>query len=618
MDESSYLMPQDLIPARADKVLAERLDGRPARSRIGRLIKSGAILVNGKRIKPSDMLGPGDLVEVLTEEPEPIAIPTKPAPDFKVLYEDAHIVVVDKPAGLVVHPGAGRETATLVSALLRDRPEMIGVGDSDRWGVVHRLDKDTSGVMVTAKTHLAHERLSAMFKAHDVHRVYMAIVRGNPGKDDGIVDAALGRHPHDRKRISVVTSKPRHAVTRWKVLTRLGELSLLEVTPQTGRTHQIRVHLASIGLPVAGDAVYGRARKKKSASPLRVLGGLSRQALHAAVLGFRHPISEEYLEFRSPLPPDMTAVIEEAERSGFRTGSRSGPVGIERIRTVPKKGALAMTGIEAENQKAFLDAVGLAEEPFGVFYTDEEPVGALSPKPGRLPSAEQEARNEVDFKELFADFSCVVGLLWIARKKRAAVYFDREHFGCIGGAFFLGYLKPQLEFIVHYVSTGIPGVMEGERYLASPQACRKFYEDIDPRPAPKRYCVFKPVSALAPHEKPEVIVFFGRPEAVSGLHQLAVFVTDDIEAVASPFGAGCANMVTWPVKYRDAGKVRAVLGGWDPSERKYLKTDEITFAVPGELYEMMLSRWQESFLTADAWKAVRKRVDKSRKVWGEE
>jgi uncharacterized protein (DUF169 family) len=253
-----------------------------------------------------------------------------------------------------------------------------------------------------------------------------------------------------------------------------------------------------------------------------------------------------------------------------------------------------------------------------MFYTDKEPQDGVSPKPGRLPSIEQEARREIDFKEVFKDFSCVIGKIWIARHKRTAAYFDRERYGCLGGAFFLGYLKPQLDFVVHYVSSGIKNIVEGERYLSSPEVTRSFYETIDPRPAPKRFCVFKPISMFAKDENPELVTFFARPEVISGLHQLATFVTDDLEVVMSPFGSGCANIVTWPLKYISEGKFKAVLGGWDPSERIYLRTDEITFTVPFDMYELMLARWPESFLNADAWQAVKKKIAKSRKVWREE
>jgi uncharacterized protein (DUF169 family) len=268
--------------------------------------------------------------------------------------------------------------------------------------------------------------------------------------------------------------------------------------------------------------------------------------------------------------------------------------------------------------QGLLDALGDTEEPLGIFYTDSEPAGGLSPRPRRLPSAAEEARGEVDFGAVFADFSCVMGYVWRARRQKTAAYFDRERQGCLGGAFYLGYLKPQLNLIAHYVSSGIPGVMGGERYLATPVDVQRFFQTVDPRPAPARFCVFKPLSLFAFGETPEVVAFFARPEMISGLHFLAAFVTGDPEVVAAPFGAGCSFVLTWPLHYLSQGKVRAVLGGWDPSARKYHRPDELSFAVPWELFHRMVGRWPESFLTTDTWGAVKKKIAHSRKVWGEE
>jgi uncharacterized protein (DUF169 family) len=275
----------------------------------------------------------------------------------------------------------------------------------------------------------------------------------------------------------------------------------------------------------------------------------------------------------------------------------------------------------AESRQAevegFLEALGLTEEPMGVYYTDTEPNAGFSPKPGVLPSLEMEARGEVDWGPLFGSFSCVIGNIWRARVKHNQAYFDREHFGCLGGAFYLGFLKPQLDFITFYVSTGIPNQVEGERYLESPEVTRRFFTDIDPRPAPARFCIFKPISQFEESEQPEVVIFFARPEVICGLNQMATFVTNDFEAVYSPFGAGCSNIVTWPLRYLAQGKLKAVLGGWDPSDRKFLKTDEITFAVPLEMFRRMVRRWPESFLTSKTWATVRKKIERSRKAWEE-
>ena len=272
----------------------------------------------------------------------------------------------------------------------------------------------------------------------------------------------------------------------------------------------------------------------------------------------------------------------------------------------------------APEVRGLLEVLGLVEEPMGVYYTEQEPQEGFSPKPYTLPTREMEIKGEVDWDETFANFSCIVGHLWRARKKGTAAYFDQTRFGCLGAAFFLGFLKPQLETIVHYVSTGIPNILEGECYLESPEVTRQFYETIDPPPAPARFCVFKPLSQFTAGEEPEGVIFFARPETISGLNQLATFVTNDFEAVQSPFGAGCANFVSWPLRYREWGLLKAVLGGWDPSDRKFLKPDEITFAVPQEMFQRMAARWQESFLTKHAWTAVRKKIELSRKKWGEE
>lgn len=271
-----------------------------------------------------------------------------------------------------------------------------------------------------------------------------------------------------------------------------------------------------------------------------------------------------------------------------------------------------------EGMKGFFERLGLGEEPLGMFYTDHKPEEGFSPKPGKMPTREMEVKGEVNWGSLFEDFSCVMGNIWRARRKGTAAYFDRERFGCLGGAFYLGFLKPQLEFITHYISSGIPNQVEGEYYLESPEVTRRFFEIIDPRPAPARFCVFKPLSRFTSDEQPELIIFFARGEVLCGLNQLATFVTNDFEAVSSPFGAGCSNIVSWPLRYLSAGKLKAVLGGWDPSDRKFLKPDELTFTVPYEMFDSMVRRWPDSFLKTPTWEIVRKKIDRSRRIWGEE
>ncbi len=309
---TSFVIPQDAIPDRADRTIAECIPGGLSRSAVAKLIRQGRVLKEGQPVRPSTVIGPGDQIVILSTERQ--LEPTQPleGPAFTVLHEDQDVIVVDKPAGLVVHPGAGRPRGTLMDALVSTRPEMMAVGDPGRWGVVHRLDRDTSGVMVLAKTQSAHASLSMQFKEHTVHRIYLALVRGNPGKDAGTVDAPLGRHARDRKKMSTSTHRARSAVTRWAVRRRFGSITLVEVRPETGRTHQIRVHLASIGIPVLGDQVYGRLRKPGAISDPALLKAsklLTRQALHAAVLGFTHPAGLGYVEFSSDLPEDMAVLM---------------------------------------------------------------------------------------------------------------------------------------------------------------------------------------------------------------------------------------------------------------------------------------------------------------------
>jgi len=265
----------------------------------------------------------------------------------------------------------------------------------------------------------------------------------------------------------------------------------------------------------------------------------------------------------------------------------------------------------------FLETLGLDEEPMGIFYTDTEPSEGFAPEPIDLPTREKEIKNEINWQDVFGGFSCVMGHIWRARKKKTAAYFSADRFGCPGGAFWLGFNKPQAETIIKYVSTGIPNWTEGERYCDSPDALRRTFEYVDPRPAPGKYCVVKPLSRFEADENPELILFFTRPESLCGLHQLAAFVTNDPEVVASPWGAGCGNAVVWPLHYLAKGENKAVIGGWDPSARKFFKTDELSFAVPYGIFSDMLNRYEESFLTTKTWETVQKKIIRSKKTWGE-
>jgi len=279
-----------------------------SRSQARRWIDEGRVRVAGAPGRASQRVAAGDLVEA--EPPEPLASPLCPEPiALAILHEDADLIVIDKPAGLVVHPAPGHAGGTLVNALLHHGSDLSGVGGVLRPGIVHRLDRGTSGVLVVAKHDAAHRTLARQFQEHSVEREYRALVRGLPASDAGRVDRPLGRHPRDRKRISVAARGPvREAHTAWRVLRRFAasERTLLAVLPETGRTHQIRVHLASAGLPVVGDPVYGRAAREAS--------GLARPALHAALLGFTHPRTSKRMRFESALPADFAEILAALER----------------------------------------------------------------------------------------------------------------------------------------------------------------------------------------------------------------------------------------------------------------------------------------------------------------
>ena len=279
------------------------------RSQVRRLVDEGYVLLNGGAAKPSRKLQPGDRVSITVPPPRPLAL-TPEAMPLNIVYQDQELLVVDKPAGLTVHPAPGHPSHTLVNALLAVCPDLQGIGGKLRPGIVHRLDKDTSGLMVVAKSARAHLGISAQLKDRSVRKAYLALAQGRVEPKGGYINAPIGRDPRNRKRMAVVQGG-RESSTRYKVLhyfaVNSDQYSLVEVFPETGRTHQIRVHLAATGHPLVGDALYG----KKSAIPADVLrSGLDRQFLHAHLLGFRHPSTDEYLEFSSPLPEDLHRAIE--------------------------------------------------------------------------------------------------------------------------------------------------------------------------------------------------------------------------------------------------------------------------------------------------------------------
>lgn len=296
---------------RLDVLVARHLP-QISRSRASRMVEAGLVVVDGRQTKSHHLVRTGEIVEVhLSEKPAETGLIPEPMP-LDIVYEDEHLTVVNKPAGLVVHPGAGRRSGTLVNALLAHGP-LSSVGAPLRPGIVHRLDKDTSGLMLAAKTDRAHLELSRQIQKREIHRTYMALVWGRPQPDEFILSSSLGRHPRDRKRIAVtVTGKG--AVTRVAVRERFEHMSLVRASLLTGRTHQIRVHLSAAGWPVVGDRTYGsgigRERAKSLEPPLKALvASLPGQALHACELSFLHPVGGERVTLRADPPPDMTALL---------------------------------------------------------------------------------------------------------------------------------------------------------------------------------------------------------------------------------------------------------------------------------------------------------------------
>lgn len=280
-------------PERIDKFLTDFLPDL-SRSHIQRLIKDGHVTVNEKCVKVNYKVGKEEVVKVIIPEPEtfPEIVPEEIPLD--ILYEDDDILVVNKPKGMVVHPAPGHYTGTLVNAVMYHcQDNLSGINGVLRPGIVHRIDMDTTGSLLVCKNDQAHHILAEQLKEHSITRKYHAIVHGNLKEDSGTINAPIGRHPTDRKKMSVHSSNGRRAVTHYRVLERFGNYTYIECALETGRTHQIRVHMASIGHPILGDSVYGPAK-----CPFHLQG----QTLHAKILGINHPKTGEYMEFDAPLP----------------------------------------------------------------------------------------------------------------------------------------------------------------------------------------------------------------------------------------------------------------------------------------------------------------------------
>ncbi len=284
---------------RLDKYVAEALP-KFSRSYIQKLIAQGHILVNEQKAKPSQRLKDTDKITI--KPPPPIYPTAEPIP-LAVIYEDTDILVIDKPAGLVVHPAPGHPSHTLVNAILARCPSLATSEDLTRPGIIHRLDKDTSGLIIIAKNDYARQYLVNQFKSHVVTKGYLVLVKGRLSPEQGVIEAPIGRDPHNRKRMAI-TETGKEASTQYEAKKYLNDYTLLEVTPRTGRTHQIRVHLSAIGYPVVGDLVYGTKRRLEAKA-----SGLSRQFIHAYRLGFRLPSTNEYREFTCPLPADLKQAL---------------------------------------------------------------------------------------------------------------------------------------------------------------------------------------------------------------------------------------------------------------------------------------------------------------------
>lgn len=307
----TFLVSSEEQGQRLDHFLAEHVTSL-SRSYLQRLVAEGCILVDGQVRRPSYRLKVGQQVDFILPKSKVLDI-TPESIKLDILHEDDDIVAINKPAGLVVHPSPGHLSKTLVHRLLAHLPDLPSIGGYLRPGIVHRLDKDTSGVLVVTKNDAAHRDISRQFKDRTVYKRYVALVYGVVKEDKGTIIMPIGRHPKDRKRISIHTRFPRPARTDWEVQKRFADFTLLDLFLKTGRTHQARVHLAARGHPVVGDPVYAKRKwlaSIKNPKLKEVLKGVKRQLLHSHVLGLRHPGTGHYMEFTSPVPEDMKEVIE--------------------------------------------------------------------------------------------------------------------------------------------------------------------------------------------------------------------------------------------------------------------------------------------------------------------
>jgi len=306
---------------RLDHVVSVRLPGC-SRSRAAQLIRSGILRIEGSRKKPGYRVNPGERITGYLSPPEPVQVSPEPIA-IDVVYEDAAIIVIRKPPGLVVHPAPGHTGGTLAHGLLSRFPELHQAGDSpERPGIVHRLDKDTSGLLLIARTHSVYQHLKSAFQNRSVEKTYLAFVYGEPKLASGCITLPIARHPVHRKRMAVKETGGRNAVSRWRIVQRFNGISLVEFVIETGRTHQIRVHSAAIGHPVVGDATYGFRNPVRTFSlgreTVRIIQEhVHRQLLHAWKIGFIHPESGQAVHFETPMPPDMAVFQDSLETLSF-------------------------------------------------------------------------------------------------------------------------------------------------------------------------------------------------------------------------------------------------------------------------------------------------------------
>lgn len=298
-DVVEWTVEEQYASERIDKFITEALEEDVSRTLVQQWVKDGHVKVNGKTIKPNYKLSEQDVISLRIPEPQGVELAAENIP-LNVVYEDADVIVINKQRGLVVHPAPGHYSGTLVNALMYHCKDLSGINGELRPGIVHRIDKDTSGLIMSAKNDKAHASLAEQLKAHTVNRKYIALVHGNLQHDQGTIDAPIGRDSNDRKMYTVTEKNSKHAVTHFVVIERFGDFTLVELKLETGRTHQIRVHMKFIGHPLVGDPMYGKSKGM-------LMDG---QALHAAILGFKHPRTGEWLQFEAPIPADMENLLQ--------------------------------------------------------------------------------------------------------------------------------------------------------------------------------------------------------------------------------------------------------------------------------------------------------------------